>query len=166
MASTRSTFQTSSNPSETKSRRIVFFDGYCSLCNQWVDFLLRVLTNPKKESTHYSFQLASLQGNTAREILKATGRSDLLEPPFNTIVLYERVAGTVNEVVFFTESDAILRIFAGIGSPWSIMAVFRFLPRFIRDGIYRLIARKRYQWFGKRDTCRLPTKEESAWLLD
>lgn len=161
MESIKSTVQTSS-----KARRIVFFDGYCTLCNQWVDFLLRVLTNPKKESTHYSFQLASLQGKTAKEILASTGRSDLLAPPFNTIVLYERVAGTVNEVVFFTESDAILRIFAGIGTPWSFFAIFRFLPRFVRDGIYRLIARYRYRWFGKRETCRLPTIEERVWLLD
>ena len=67
---------------------------------------------------------------------------------------------------FLTESDAILRIFSALGFPWSMFGVFRLVPRVIRDFIYRVIAKNRYQWFGKRETCRMPTQEERKFLLD
>jgi predicted DCC family thiol-disulfide oxidoreductase YuxK len=165
MESTRSTLQINTTVNSTV-RRVIFFDGHCNLCNRWVDFLLRVLRARSKKSAHFSIQLASLQGITAKEILVAAGRGDLLAPPLNTVVLYERVAGTVGESKFFTESDAILKVFEELGSFWSWLAVFRFIPKSIRDGIYRYISKNRFRWFGKRETCRLPTPEERTWLLD
>lgn len=128
--------------------------------------MLRILMKRSVGLTHDDFQIASLQGNTAKQVMETSGRHDLLTPPFNTMVLYQRVAGTVGEVEFFTESDAILRIFADLGFPWRMMVIFRIVPRFLRDFVYRWIARNRYRFFGKRDECRLPTKEERAWLLD
>ena len=157
----RSTLQTSSD-----ARRIIFFDGECNLCNQWVDFLLRLLQRRSKESTHFLFQLASLQGKTAQSIFSSAGRSDLIKPPYTSVVLYQRVAGTVSESEFFIESDAILRIFSELEFPWSMFRVFRIIPRFIRDFIYRMIARNRLRWFGKRNTCRVPTLQEKAYFLD
>lgn len=165
MESTRSTSQINSTVHSTV-RRVIFFDGYCNLCNQWVDFLLRVLRARSKKSAHFSIQLASLQGKTAQEIFTAAGRTDLLAPPLNTVVLYERVAGTVGESEFYTESDAILRVFAELEFPWSWFGVFRFIPKSIRDAIYRWISKNRFRWFGKRESCRLPTPEERTWFLD
>ncbi len=110
--------------------------------------------------------MASLQGKTAKEILETAGRTDLLTPPLKTIVLYERVAGTVGESEFFTESDAVLRIFSELEFPWSLLGFFRFFPRRLRDFVYQVISKNRYRWFGKRESCRVPTPEEKAWLLD
>ncbi len=161
MESIRSTFQTSS-----EARRVIFFDGECNLCNQWVDFLLRLLKRRSKESTHFSFQLASLQGKTAQSIFASAGRLDLIKPPYTSVVLYQRVAGTVSESEFFTESESLLRIFSELEFPWSLLRAFRVIPSFIRDSIYRWIARNRIGWFGRRATCRVPTLQEKAYFLD
>jgi predicted DCC family thiol-disulfide oxidoreductase YuxK len=63
-------------------------------------------------------------------------------------------------------TDAALRIAKGLGLPWSLFAAFLVVPAFLRDPLYRLIARYRYRWFGKRETCMVPTKELRARFLD
>ena len=50
--------------------------------------------------------------------------------------------------------------------PWSLAVVFFVIPPFLRDPIYSWIARNRYRWFGKRETCMVPTKELRAKFLD
>lgn len=161
MESTKSTFQTSST-----ARRIIFFDGYCTLCNWWIDFLLKRIQKLKRNSSNQVFLLASLQGKAAREIFEVAGRTDLLKLPLRSIVLYERVAGTVQESDFFTESDAVIRIISQLGFPWSMCKIFKLLPRGLRDTFYRFISKNRYQLFGKRQSCRVPTPEEREWFLD
>jgi predicted DCC family thiol-disulfide oxidoreductase YuxK len=52
-----------------------------------------------------------------------------------------------------------------LGGVWRVVAWLRFMPRVLRDGTYRVIARNRYRWFGKRETCRVPTAEERARFL-
>lgn len=160
MESTRSTSQISHQVS-----RVIFFDGYCVLCNRWVDILLKALQAREKDSTLLSFQVASLQGKTAKQILVETGRGDLLLPPFKTIVLYEK-ATHEQGTVFLIESDAVLRIFTFLGGKWKWLHLFRFTPRKFRNWLYRVISENRYQWFGKQDTCRVPTPEERSFFLD
>jgi len=144
---------------------IIFFDGYCTLCNQWVDFLLRALKSRLKKSAHFPFQMASLQGETAKKVFNEAGRTEFITAPLNSIVLYRR-ENSDGTVRFYTESDAILRILSSLGFPWAILAIFRIVPPFIRDYVYGVIARNRYRWFGKKSECRLPTKEERQFLLD
>jgi len=104
-----------------------------------VDFLLPRL----KTDSRLTF--ASLQGKTASELLK--------NPGLTSIVLWRD-----GEV--FTESDAILRILGELRGPWSWLRGFCVIPRGLRNMLYRWIARHRYRWFGKRETCRVPTPEE------
>jgi len=160
MVSTNSTSRTS-----PKEPGIIFFDGYCALCNRWVDFLLRVLRTRSAKSAHFPFQMASLQGSTAKKIFGETGRSEFITPPLKTIVLYQR-ANMEEATLFLTESDAIIRIFSALEFPWSLIRLIRIIPRSIRDFVYRVVAKNRYQWFGKRDTCRVPMPEERQFLLD
>lgn len=127
---------------------IVFFDGVCNLCNGFIDFLMR-------QDRANRFRVASLQGQTAKSKLGG----HLTQPPFKSVVLWD--AGEVR-----LESDAILHIWAQLGWPWKALAAFRVLPPFVRDGVYKVIARYRYAWFGKKDTCRLPTPAEQAKFLD
>ena len=63
------------------------------------------------------------------------------------------------------KSDAVLRILVGLGGPWRLLGLLRLVPRPLRDIAYDFIARNRYRWFGKRDTCRMPTPEERERFL-
>lgn len=126
---------------------IVFFDGYCVLCNGFVDFLLQADTKTK-------LRFASLQGKTAKKLL----------PPSS---LYE-----VDTVIFInkehqisTKSSAIIEILKTMGGLWKLAAVFNFLPKFLLDKIYDVLARNRYSWFGKRNTCRIPEDDEKERIM-
>lgn len=127
--------------------KIVFFDGYCSLCNSLVNWLIQI----DKTS---ELKFASLQGETAAQQL---GRN--IAPLDINTVIYLRY----NQK--YERSSAILRVLSDIGGFWSLARIFLLVPKFIRDGVYRLVARNRYQMFGKRDTCRIPKPEELNRLL-
>jgi predicted DCC family thiol-disulfide oxidoreductase YuxK len=64
------------------------------------------------------------------------------------------------------QSDASLEVYRRLGGLWWLLSLARFIPRGIRNPVYRLIAHNRYRWFGKRQTCRIPTAEERARFLD
>lgn len=127
--------------------KVVYFDGYCNVCNRFVDFLIR---RDKKRVLKF----ASLQGQTAGHRLPPNYTSDV-----NTMV-YER------DGVIFEKSAAAIRSIAELGGVYSAMKVFLILPWPFRDFVYQFIADHRYMWFGKRDTCRIPTPFERAQLLD
>ncbi|MBC7384821.1 MAG: DUF393 domain-containing protein [Cryobacterium sp.] len=129
---------------------IIFYDGVCNLCNQSVQFILR-----RDVSTHFLF--ASLQGDYAKTRLARFGRAMEAEP--DSVLLLEGA-------LLSDYSTAALRIAGGMSFPWPGLKVFLLVPRPIRDGIYRFIARNRYRWFGKRDSCLLPKPEWRDRFLD
>jgi len=126
--------------------KVVFFDGVCGLCNGFVRFLIR-------RDKQGFLKFAPLQGKTAAEYLHIKS-----EYPGDTVVFY--TGGKI-----YTESDAVLEIVSCLGFPWSGLRIFMYLPVKFRNMIYRLIAGNRYKWFGKYDSCRLPTKEEAERFL-
>ncbi len=128
------------------TERIIFFDGVCGLCNRFVDGLLRA---DRKQQ----FRFAPLQGSTAQALLPP-GMADALES-----VVYLR-----NGMVL-QRSDAALRIMMDLGGWRVLYGSFFVVPRVVRNAVYNWIARHRYRWFGKHDTCRLPTLEERARFL-
>lgn len=126
---------------------IVYFDGVCSVCNGFIDFLI------KRDSNH-SLQYAALQGKTAQKNLSKE--------------LYENVDSIIfqrGEKIYF-RSDAGLMTLASLGGFWKFVIWLRIIPKFSRDFVYNVIARNRYQWFGKRDKCRIPTESERGRVLD
>lgn len=125
---------------------IVFFDGVCNLCNATVDFLIR------RKSKHLYF--ASLQGKTAEARLGSVRVQAL-----SSVILFRRGA-------IYEKSDALLEICTLLGGAWTFFQIFRIIPRNLRDYVYDFIASHRYEWFGKRETCRLPTPEERTQFLD
>lgn len=128
------------------SERIVFFDGVCGLCNRFIDRLLRM-------DRDGSLSFAPLQGSTAQQRLPA-GMADAMES-----VVYLRDGAVLQR------SDAALRILIDLGS-WRVLHGAWFIfPRVLRDEVYNWIARNRYRWFGKRETCRIPTPEERGRFL-
>lgn len=134
---------------------ILFFDGVCTLCNASVDFIIR---HDKKSA----FRFASLQSEFAQNELKKAGfyneTNVFSENSMNTVVLL--ADGNV-----FKKSDAALEIARRLGGFWSVFYFFKILPRPVRDFFYDLVARNRYRFFGKKETCRLPTSAERARFL-
>ena len=123
----------------------VLFDGVCNLCNGAVRFILA--RDPAAR-----FRFASLQSDAARRLLGDGG-------PAETIVLLD--AGKT-----YVKSTAALRIARGLRFPWPLLYAFVAVPRPVRDLIYDWVARHRYRWFGKRDTCMLPTPELRERFLE
>jgi predicted DCC family thiol-disulfide oxidoreductase YuxK len=125
---------------------IVFFDGLCGLCNRSVDLLLRW-------DGKGVLRFAPLQGETARAMLPAEQTRDL-----DSLVL-------VDAAGMHRRSDAALRALEHLGGGWRGVALLRALPRGLRDALYGLVARHRYRWFGRRESCRLPTAAERDRFL-
>ena len=129
---------------------ILVFDGVCVLCSRSVAFVLA-----HDHARRYRF--AALQTRSGRELLERNGL-DPADPVSMLLTDGYRV---------WTESDAILRVMAGFGGAWRLAAFLRAVPRPLRDWAYRTVARNRYQWFGKRDACIMPTADTAhRFLLD
>ena len=127
-------------------QRVIFFDGVCGLCNAWVDFIL-------KRDRAGIFSFAPLQGNYAKEMEPEASKN------LNTMIYL--VSGQR-----YYRTGAILRILRDLGGIWYLAWVFWFVPFFIRDFLYGLIARNRYRIFGKKESCRIPTPKEKVRFLD
>lgn len=130
------------------SRAIVLFDGFCHLCDT------SVRTIAANDPTG-RFAFAALDSDAARTALAPFGREG---ERFESIVL-------IDEAGISIASDAALRIACYLASPWPLLAIFFAIPRGIRDRIYAWIASNRYRWFGRRDTCALPTAALRARFL-
>ncbi len=117
---------------------IVFFDGVCNLCNRAVQFIL------KRDKTAL-FHFASLQSDFAIRLL-----DDHREiPPGTDSIVYMQ-----GDRLYF-KSEAILKILYKLGGIWKLSKVFEILPGSLSDRLYDLIARKRYRWFGIKESCTL-----------
>ena len=127
---------------------IILFDGVCSLCNGFVDFII-------KRDKKNQFYFASLQSETGIRYLE---KFDLLDSNIDSIVY-------VQESQCWTKSTAVLQIMKSFQIPWSYLYFLIFIPTGIRNKIYDIIANNRYRWFGKKDACRMPTPEEKKRFL-
>lgn len=66
----------------------------------------------------------------------------------------------------YTDTDAIVRILRSVGSGWSVVAaLLSIVPRFIRNPLYRWVARRRYRLFGRRESCVVPTADVADRFL-
>jgi predicted DCC family thiol-disulfide oxidoreductase YuxK len=128
--------------------RIVLYDGVCGLCDRLVQFLVA-------KDRDRLLRYAPLQGETAAR-LRALHPS--IPADLDTMVF-------VDEGVVYLRSRAAARIARYLPWPWRAGAVVRFVPRFLADFGYNLVARSRYRIFGKVEACGLPTKEERQLLL-
>mgnify|MGYP006292712871 CR=1 FL=1 len=126
----------------TDEHAIVLFDGVCNLCNASINFVI------DHDPGGY-FKFASLQSGEAGDLLQGCAHAP--GSP-ESIVLVED--GTC-----YNRSTAALRITRKLTGAWPLLYGFLAVPRPIRDVVYDWIARNRYRWFGKRDTCRVPTPE-------
>ena len=119
--------------------RVVVFDGICHVCSGWVRFLERHRIEPP-------FKLLPMQSEEGRTLLAEHGIDP--EDPATFLVLDRGRP--------FTQSDGAIRIIVALGGVWRVFEAARVIPKPWRDSLYRLLARNRYRWFGRRDTCYLP----------
>ncbi len=133
-------------------RPVILFDGVCNLCNS----VIRWVIERDKEGR---FDFASLQSDAARKELEELLGAEEMDALPDSIVLLD------SEGVH-TRSAAALRIARGLDSPYTLLRLGVVLPRPIRDAVYDLIARNRYRWFGRRDTCMTPSPDLAARFLD
>jgi predicted DCC family thiol-disulfide oxidoreductase YuxK len=132
------------------AKPVLLFDGVCNLCNRSVSFVI-------DHDPTGALRFASLQSKAAERILSALGR------PYD--------AGALETMLFveggrvYDRSTAVLRVARHLRG-WRWLATFEVVPRALRDAIYRLVAARRYAWFGKRDACRRPTPELRERFLE
>lgn len=127
---------------------LVLFDGHCNLCSATVRFIV-------KRDRRHRFRFAPLTGPTAQRALSTIRGRDLPD----SILFFEN--GVMHE-----RSAAALSISRYMDGAWPIFYAFMIFPRPIRDAVYELVARKRYQWFGRKETCWLPQPGWNEWFPD
>lgn len=124
------------------ARPVVLFDGQCNFCDGTVRWILR-------RDTRKHFRFAWLQSDYGRSTLKRLGME---QEPLGTLILLEGDQACLR-------STAALRILRSLPGPWPWLYPLIVIPRPIRDAVYRFIARHRYRWFGRKETCAWPSDE-------
>jgi predicted DCC family thiol-disulfide oxidoreductase YuxK len=131
----------------------ILFDGVCNLCNGFVQFVIR-------HDARGQFRFAALQSAAGQALLAAHAQpltpAALANPASVLLVADGRV---------YSHSAAVLRIAGRLGGVWRLAAVGWLLPRPWRDALYRFVARHRYRWFGRQESCWLPTPALRARFL-
>jgi len=125
--------------------KIILFDGVCNFCNYWVNFII-------DRDTQNIFKFATLQSEKGKELLE---KFNLPKDDFDSFILISQ-----NKV--YKKSEAAFEIAKQLNGWSKLFLPFRFLPNSFSNFVYDLVAKNRYKFFGKRDTCRIPTKEERS----
>ena len=131
-----------------KNKSIILFDGVCNLCNSSVNFIIK---HDKKK--HFLF--ASLQSDAAKEILLHHSLNKII---FDSIILIE-------DTIIYEKSTAVLKITKKLNNGFQLLYIFILIPKILRDKIYDYIAKNRYKWYGKKNTCMLPSKDLKSRFL-
>ncbi|MBD3375284.1 DUF393 domain-containing protein [candidate division KSB1 bacterium] len=127
---------------------VILFDGVCNLCNASIDFIIR-------HDSRARYKFAPLQSTAGQHLKERYHLRDSLY----SVILIEN-----NQI--YNKSTAALKIAKHLSFPWNLFHLFIHLPIRWRDRFYAYVARNRYQWFGKRDSCRIPTAHEKERFLD
>jgi len=128
---------------------VLLIDGHCNMCHGLAKF---VVGRDKRAV----FRFASLQSELGRRLLQEGG---MPEDALETFVM-------VDNGKYYTKSTAALRIGRKLGWPWSVAYPAIVVPRFVRDRVYRFVARRRYRWFGRSESCLLPTPDMRSRFLE
>ncbi len=133
----------------SESAPLILFDGVCNLCAWAVRFII-------ERDPQGTFRFASLQSDLGRSLL---GRHGIDPAQTDSFILIE-------DGVAHAESTAALRVARHLSGLWPVCYAAIVLPRLLRDPVYRFIARNRYRWFGKQQSCMIPTPELRGRFLD
>jgi len=132
-----------------KNKKIILFDGVCNLCNSSINY---VIDHDKKDV----FRFVSLQSDLGKVIQEYLG---IENTSLDTIILY------VPDEAYYIKSTAALKVINEFSGIWKLAQLFLILPSSIRNLAYNYVAKNRYKWYGKEDSCRIPTPELKAKFL-
>ena len=131
-------------------KKLVIFDGVCNLCNNAVKHIIKY---DKKNK----FMFTALQSSAGQLFIK---RLNIDTTKIDSIILY-----TPQKNITY-KSNAVIKIAYNLGFPHNIMVIFLIIPPFLRNWLYDYIAKNRYQWFGKKESCMLPTPNIISKFLE
>ncbi len=126
-----------------EQKKIILFDGVCNLCNSSVQFVI-------KRDKNDTFRFSALQSSVGQKLIKERG---IDTNKIDSIILIEP------QIAYYTKSDAALKIAKSLSGGWPLLGIFMGFPKGFRDTVYDWVARNRYQWFGRKDSCMVPTEE-------
>ena len=126
-----------------KAYKIILFDGVCNLCNGAVQFV-------SKRDKKNMFRFAALQSEVGKQLIS---ERNIDTDAIDSIILIEP------GVAYYTKSTAALKIAEELKGVWSLSSILLWLPESLRNIVYDFIAKNRYQWYGKKDECMVPTPE-------
>ncbi|MCM3176820.1 thiol-disulfide oxidoreductase DCC family protein [Cytobacillus horneckiae] len=129
-------------------KKVILFDGVCNFCDRSVQFII-------KRDHQAVFQFASLQSESGQKLLKKHG-----VPEDTDSFIF------VDGEKYYDRSSAALHVFKHLPGGWKLLYGLIVLPKPIRDAFYQLIAKNRYKWFGRKESCMLPTPDERKRFLD
>jgi len=131
-----------------ENKKIVLFDGVCNLCNKSIQTII-------KNDTKDLFRFAPLQSDIGLQIVNERG---IDTEKLDSVILIEP------GVAYYNKSTAAIEIARHLkGYSW--LKIFKPLPEGFRDAIYDFIANNRYKWFGKKESCMIPTPELQSLFL-
>ena len=131
-------------------KKVILFDGICNLCNNAVHTVI-------EKDDNNVFVFAAIQSKVGQEIIRYL---NIDVSKIDSIILYEP------GLAYNIKSEAVLKIMNELGGFWKLMQIFRILPNSLNNIVYNAIAKNRYQWFGKKGTCMIPTPVLKAKFLD
>lgn len=132
-----------------KNKKLILFDGVCNLCNNSVQYVI-------KHDTNNTFLFAPLQSIVGKQLVETYG---IDTKKTDSILLYTPEKGIDHK------STAALKIAVSLGFPQNLMSVFFIIPPFIRNWVYDYVAKNRYKWYGKKESCMIPTPELKSKFL-
>ncbi len=132
-----------------RGKKIILFDGVCNLCNSFVQYVIK---RDKKDA----FCFVALQSKLGETILAQAGDG---AKQVDSIILYEP------GVAYYYKSNAAIEIAKTLGGWLRLSIVFKIMPAYLRNLLYDFVARNRYKWFGKTESCMIPTPELKAKFL-
>jgi len=133
-----------------KGKKIILFDGVCNLCEYSIQFVI-------KWDQKDLFRFLPIDSDLGRKIIKHIG---LDSKNTDSVILYEP------GIAYYYKSDAVLQIAKNLGGFFHLGTVFKIIPASLRNLIYDYVARNRYQWYGKKEACMIPTPETKAKFLE
>ena len=133
-----------------RDKKIILFDGVCNLCDSAVQMII-------KHDAKDVFRFVALQSDLGQKIIQHLG---IDAQKIDSIILYQP------GFAYYYKSEAALEIAKDLGGVFYFVALFSILPTSFNNYIYDYIAKNRYKWYGKKDTCLIPTKEIKAKFLE
>jgi predicted DCC family thiol-disulfide oxidoreductase YuxK len=132
-----------------KDKKIILFDGICNLCNNSVQYVI-------KQDTKDVFRFVALESALGQKIMRHIGIAD---KNIDSIVVYQP------GIAYYYKSAALIEITKSLQGIFHYGLLFKILPISLRDIVYDYIAKNRYRWYGKKESCMIPTPELKTKFL-